>query len=345
MSSEQYSYDLPEELIARVPAIPRDSSRLFVCNTKTGEIHFDVFSSLPKYLSEQSLMVFNDTKVVPARTELFKETGGKAEILFLVNEWDKKSAVPVLSDRKLSAGQKLSRENFSFVVSEQKENVFMLKPQFPEERLEEFLRLYGTTPIPKYIGAHLSETELREKYQTIFAENPASVAAPTASLHFTKDIFDTLEKRGIEKTCISLHVGLGTFAPLREVNFKEHRLHAERFDISKRSAKVIAAAKQSGKSIVAVGTTTLRALESEAAEILCGEGGNGRTEIFIRPPYDFKIAEVLITNFHLPQSSLMMLVDAFLRYKKSSKSIVELYAIAVEKRFRFYSFGDAMLIL
>lgn len=357
--NESYDYTLSDELIGTKPAEPRDSALLFVYDTASDTVSFDVFANLDKYLPEKSLLVLNDTKVVPARVTLYKETGGKVVALFLMNEYRGGDTVRVLLDRGISVnaflylgtlphlstsvdrcGGKVEPRHRMQVVG-QEENVFILKPEFAIELLPELLERYGAMPLPPYLkGVTLSETELRSRYQTVFASHPASVAAPTASLHFTPRVFEKLEGKGIEKTYVTLHVGLGTFAPLTSENLKTCTLHFERYEVPEESVRKIQTAKKEKRNIVAVGTTAVRTLESFAKG-----NSSGETNLFIRPPYDFKLVDSLITNFHIPKSSLMMLVDAFLQHKKSKRSILSLYHIAIAEKFRFFSFGDVMLVL
>ncbi len=347
--SYAYSYDLPEELIAKRPASPRDSARLFIYDTASDLVTFDLFYNLDKYLPENSLLVLNDTKVVPARVILTKETGGRVEVLFLINEWRGKGPIPALVNKKIEVGMKLflSAEKF-FRAIKQEEKIFYLEPQFPAKEILAILEKRGTTPIPKYIkDSGLSEKELREKYQTVFSKKPASVAAPTASLHFTGRLFKKLEKAGIRKTFVTLDVGMGTFAPISPESMATGKLHTEFLNIPAASARLIRQYKQEHRPVVAVGTTATRVLESEAERILSENFTGpiaGATRIFIRPPYEFKIADAMITNFHLPDTSLMMLAQAFLLNKGGKKKLVELYRLAIKEKFRFYSFGDAMLI-
>lgn len=342
-----YSYELPEELIAKRPASPRDSARLFVYDTAKDEIILDKFSNLGKHLPKNSLLVLNDTKVVPARINLKKETGGKVEALFLINEW-KGGPIPAMVNTKVVVGQKLflDAKRF-FVATKQDKNIFHLQPKFPTKDVLKVLEKSGTTPIPKYIkDSGLSEKELREKYQTVFSKKSASVAAPTASLHFTDRLLKKLGKEGIHRAFVTLDVGLGTFAPISPEIMAAGKLHTEFLNISTASQKLIRKYKLENKPIVAVGTTATRALEAEAGKILSGAVRPiaDSTQIFIRPPYKFKIADAMITNFHLPDTSLMMLAQAFLIHKGSKKKLVNLYKLAIQKKFRFYSFGDAMLI-
>ncbi len=353
MSSDRYDYELPSGLIARRPASPRDAARLFVYDTATDAVSFDTFAHLGDHLPPKSLLVFNDTKVVPARAELRKETGGRVEVLFLVNEWDRRGPVPAIADRKIAIGAKLfwntpgPGERASFTALGQDENIFHLRPEFPPSSLFGLLAKKGVTPIPKYIkGTPLGEAALRKHYQAVFGKKPASAAAPTASLHFTGRLLRTLAAEGFSRTFVTLHVGIGTFAPVSQKHLAQGKLHKESFVVPASARNAINAAKGEGHPVVAVGTTVMRTLESQAKAILAeGDGSmSGDTDIFIRPPYEFRIADAMITNFHLPGTSLMMLVQAFLEHKGASRGITDLYRIATKERFRFYSFGDGMLI-
>lgn len=364
---QRFDYFLPKKNLALEPAIPRDASKLFVYDTTVDKITFDYFYNLDKYLPEKSFLVLNNTKVLPARATLKKESGGNVVFLFLVNELTSLQVLKVLSDRKINVGEKVffDIKNYLTVVG-QKENIFELKFDFSREHLFDLLKKYGTMPIPPYLKkTNLNRDELLEKYQTIFARAPvgarlASAAAPTASLHFTKRVFKRLEKKGIEKFFITLYVGLGTFAPISEDNLRLKKLHQEYYQVDEEVWKMINLLKSKGKKLVGVGTTVVRTIESEVQRRnfltqlgpLHPKSAKNlslspflKTDLFIFPSYDFKMIDILITNFHLPKSSLMMLVSAFLEYKKAKKSLVELYNIAIKNDFRFYSFGDAMLII
>ncbi|MEN9552074.1 MAG: hypothetical protein RI935_451 [Candidatus Parcubacteria bacterium] len=344
-----YSFELSEELIGNAPSDKRDESRLFVFDTKTGAIHFDHFKNITKYLPEKSLLVLNETRVVPARVYLHKETGGKVEVLFLMNLWrEGEEIIPAIVDRKIEVGQQLVSHDgaYTFHIEKQDENVFVLKPLFGIATFRQFLDTYGETPLPHYIqGVEMTEEKVRARYQTIFGKEAYSIAAPTASLHFTEEVFASLKEKNIEKAGVTLHVGLGTFKPLTDDNFKNNALHLERYVVSEDTAKRLLKAKENKTPIIAVGTTSVRTLESYIRDHTIGEKAEDVTTIFIHPPYRFEMVDHLITNFHLPQSSLMMLVEAFLAHKGSDKHLIDLYKIAIKEKFKFYSFGDSMLIL
>lgn len=347
---QQYDYILPERLIASVPASPRDSARLFVYDTTTDTVAFDTFLHLDRHIPAKSTLVFNDTKVVPARLWLTKESGGKIQVFLMMNELRPEDTfVKGIVDRKLVIGAKLFFRSGAFLEAvRQDEQYFFFKPSVSRVRLWELLAKEGVTPIPPYIKhSPLSEPTLREKYQSVLAKYPASVAAPTASLHFSKRLLGKLDSGDIRRTEVTLHVGAGTFAPIDETNVRSKRLFTEYYMIGKTAARTINTACREHSPIIPVGTTALRTLES-AARAHSGEAlitpREDKTDIFIFPPYRFKVADALITNFHVPKSSLMLLVDAFLQHKKSKRRIIELYDIAIRNEFRFYSFGDGMLI-
>lgn len=395
----RYDYALPPELIRKKGVEPRDSARLFVYDTKTDTVTHDFFYNLAKHIPEKSLLVLNETRVVPARLWLRKETGGKIEVFVLANEWDGNPEIPILVDRKVSIGQKLFFPNGEyFEVVRQEENKFFVRLQSGNS-LENLLDRYGETPVPHYLeepDSHLpariatrivaggrgngkdkeKENELRRRYQTVFAKTGASVAAPTASLHFTDRVFESLDAKGIDIAKVTLDVGQGTFAPLKPENFETKRLHRERIEVSEETAHELNASlggrtSKSGRAIVAVGTTALRTLESvviasdrrergnpgwegvdcfacarnnkrECNRIFCSYSGS--TDIFIYPPHEFRSADILVTNFHLPKTSLMLLVDAFLGHKGAKRRIMPLYEEAIMEKYAFYSFGDSMLI-
>lgn len=354
---ERYDYALPPELIRKKGVEPRDSARLFVYDTETDTVTHDFFYNLANHLPEKSLLVLNETRVVPARFWLRKETGGKIEVFVLANEWDGDIEIPVLVDRKCAPGMKLFFPNGDyFEVVRQEENRFFVRLR-SEAPLENLLYRYGETPLPHYLEdeAREDEADLRKRYQTVFAKTGASVAAPTASLHFTDRVFESLDAKGIDIAKVTLDVGQGTFAPLREENFRTKKLHRERIEVSEETAdklnSSLSGLATKSRAIVAVGTTALRTLESV---VIPGETRNpgipfrpysGSTDIFIFPPHEFRSPDILVTNFHLPKTSLMLLVDAFLEHKGAKRRIMSLYGEAIRERYSFYSFGDSMLIL
>jgi S-adenosylmethionine:tRNA ribosyltransferase-isomerase len=343
----QYDYELPPELIRRQGVEPRDSARLFVYDTRTDTVSFDTFRNIASYLPKRSFLVLNDTRVLPVRLWLTKETGGRREVFVLMNRKEDDDRIPVLVDRKVSVGQKLFFPNGDHLdVIDQDEQIFFVRLISRDAlSLSQILERFGKTPLPHYLeGAGIPEDVLRERYQTVFARSGASVAAPTAGLHFTERVFNSLEKKDIRSLSVTLDVGQGTFAPLSEKNFISKSLHTEHISVSDDVARGLNGAKEGGYPVIAVGTTALRTLES-----VCHAGRfsafTGPTDIFIFPPHHFEGADILLTNFHLPKTSLMLLVDAFLRDKGTERDIVSLYRLAIENGFSFYSFGDSMLIL
>jgi S-adenosylmethionine:tRNA ribosyltransferase-isomerase len=345
---DKYDYTLPPRLIAQTPAEPRDSARLFVYDTRTDTVIFSTFRQLADFLPPRAVMIMNDTRVVPARVSFQKETGGKIEGLLLINEgFTKEGEIRAIAVKALPVGKKIFLGDEAMAVSRQEGQIFFLKPEFPKEELVPLLEKIGTTPIPPYISKHaLTEAELRKRYQTVFAKQGASVAAPTASLHFTETVFSSLDEKNIDRLPVTLDVGMGTFAPVTEQHVREKKLHTEKIAIPSATRERIKESKNAGLPIIAVGTTVVRTLESGAGAILAQNSSlKGDTDLFIMPPYDFKIVDMLITNFHVPKSSLLCLVDAFLEHKQAKKTVLDLYEIAVSEKFRFFSFGDAMLIV
>lgn len=340
---DAYQYDVPDELVARVPASPRDSARMLVYRKKDGSIIDTTFEHLAEFLPPKTVLIFNDTKVIPARMYAKREDGEDIEIF--VTSIGQDTHARILSNRNMREGDLLTiadETKIHVVHKEGKETSVALQS---EHSWSDVLARYGETPIPPYLrDTPLTEAQLRTEYQTIFAHHEGSVAAPTASLHFTDSLMRKIEMAGIAHTFVTLHVNLGTFAPVGREALDTNTLHKEWFRIPRESAEVIQNAMREGVTIIPVGTTALRALESAAAYIQ----GNpelddyvGTTQLFIRPPYSFKIAHGLITNFHVPKSSLMMLVASMIGREK----LLELYAHALHEQYRFFSFGDGMLIL
>lgn len=358
-----YSFDLPKELIALEPVEPRDTCKLLIYDTKNDLLSFDVFSNISSYIPSKSMMVLNSTRVLPSRIVLKKKsTGGKITALILLNETNEAGNVSLMLDRKVENDETLmlSDKEIFEIVKHKNNSIFQAKMLISESELVDLLEEEGSMPIPLYLRkTKLTKSDLVEKYQTIFAEKKVSshaqkfqeplgsIAAPTASLHFTDGVFKSLYIKNINIARINLEVGLGTFAPISEENFQSGTLHNEWFCIKKEEKSKIIEAKNNLQGILACGTTVVRALESPW-EIVRGDSLKDEylsTNIFIRPGHHFKMVDMLLTNFHLPNSSLMMLVEAFLQSKNASKSLKSIYQIAIEKKFRFFSFGDAMLII
>jgi len=333
----EYDYDIPTHLIAQHPASPRDHARLLVYNKESGEISHDRFLHLSKYLPPKSVLVLNNTKVIPARLCVSKETGGKVELLYVFR---KGTQLCFLSNKKLFLKEKLfvNKKNF-FIVKMQNGKYWHCKPSFDPNKIIPFLEKYGKTPLPPYIKhSTLSSTESKKKYQSVFAKIAGSVAAPTASLHFTPRLLHALKTQGHSIVFVTLHVGLGTFAPLEDGNVRLGKLHEEWYSIDQKTDAILRTAKKNRRLIIAVGTTATRTLESAYGKRKKLEG---TTDLFIREGYMFNFIDGLITNFHVPKSSLMMLVAALV----GRKTLMRLYKTALRKEYMFFSFGDGMLII
>lgn len=351
MNVADFDYILPSSHIANLPATPRDASKLMLIDRNTNGISHHIFKELPELLDKNTLLVINDTRVYPARIYGRKSTGGKVEVLLVKklenNMWE------ALTKPGLSEGTIVDFGEFTIEVIEKRERTSLIKPNISEDEFYKILEKTGSIPIPPYIHSSLSRDELKEKYQTVYAKETGSAAAPTAGLHFTPEVFAALSKKDIEVVALTLHVGLGTFAPIDDEKMKEGKLHAEYFEITKEEAEKINAAKKSGKKIISVGTTTLRALESATDDNGLLQPFMGETTIFIKPGYSFRMVDGLITNFHLPKSSLLMLVSAFSSYPNIDVTFTDFahsligkaYGDAIKNNYRFFSFGDATLVL
>lgn len=343
----QYDFSFPATRIAKTPASPRDSAKLAVYDRATGAAIFDRFLHLDKHLPKGALLILNDTKVVPARIPCYLPTGGKVELLWLNNTGRHSLFFQALSPRTLSPGDTLRFGTLTLTVQEKNGSVYTFAHTGTSARFRTTMMKLGTTPIPPYIkGTTLSERELRQEYQTVFAKHAGSAAAPTASLHFTPRLLKKLNMRGFRVAYVTLHVGLGTFAPLTAKHLKSGKLHEEWYEIPPATARAIARAKREGRAVIPVGTTALRTIESAART----RKQRGATTLFLRPGDDFKVADGLITNFHVPRSSLLMLVAALVgfrpgrRHADGRKKILALYRSAIRRGFRLFSFGDGMLI-
>jgi S-adenosylmethionine:tRNA ribosyltransferase-isomerase len=337
MRASDFDYDLPEELIAQAPLERRDQSRLFVLHRSSGKFEHSHFSDLANYLRPGDLIAFNDSKVIPARLHgMNRETGGKFELLLLHEVTLNDGWVMMRPGKRARVGTEIaiSGEITATVMEINTEGHRRVRFSGVPNILDA-LPSIGETPLPPYIKRPADAADA-ERYQTVFAQHRGSVAAPTAGLHFTPEIFQKLRDRGVQTAFVTLHVGFGTFAPVKSEKIEEHTMHEERFVIRDETARAIALAKRERRRVIAVGTTTLRVLESTA-----GKAGDGRTNIFILPPFEFKMVDALLTNFHLPRSTLLMLVSAF----AGRELVLSAYAEAVRQRYRFFSYGDAMLIL
>ena len=340
MKTSDFDYYLPEELIAQTPVYPRDSSRLLVYDRKKDCIEHKTFHDIKSYLKKGDVLVRNNTKVLPARLFAFTPNGGRVEVLLLkrfdLTEWE----VLVKPGKKAKPGAKLviSEELSLEVLSNVEESGGRKVKFFFDGVFEDIISRLGEMPLPPYITEKLKD---RDRYQTVYANVSGSAAAPTAGLHFTPELLKEIEDMGVEVVDVLLHVGLGTFRPVKVDDVNNHHMHSEYFEVSKESADKINKAKAEGRRIIAVGTTSVRTLESatnEKGEVIPQKAD---TDIFIYPGYKFKCVDALITNFHLPKSTLIMLVSAL----SSREKTLDIYNTAVEERYRFFSFGDACMIL
>ena len=340
MNIEDFNYELPEELIAQTPLKVRDSSRLLVLDKNTGEVEHKHFTDIIDYLEEGDTLVLNDTKVLPARLIGVKEeTGAVIEILLLKNLEKDNWECLVKPARRVKTGTIVSFGDGKLkakCIGEFDEGIRHIELLY-DGILMEILDELGTMPLPPYIHEKLKD---QSRYQTVYAKEVGSAAAPTAGLHFTNELLDRIKNKGINICYVTLHVGLGTFRPVSVTNIKDHEMHSEFYSMKKEVADSLNKAKSEGKRIIAVGTTTTRVLETIMSEhnkfIEC----SGWTKIFIYPGYEFKAINCLITNFHLPKSTLVMLVSAL----AGRENILNAYNIAVKEKYRFFSFGDAMFI-
>lgn len=341
MKRSDFYYDLPEELIAQTPIANRDQSRLLKMDRETGEISHHRFSEIAEYLQPGDVLVLNDSRVIPARLFGVREdTGGAIEFVLLRRVQDDQWEVILKPGRRAKPGV-----FFSFGEGRLRAEILEILDQgirlvkFHYSGIfEEVLEEIGNVPLPPYIHEQLED---KERYQTVYARNPGSAAAPTAGLHFTPELLKKLEDQGISIAKLTLHVGLGTFRPVKAENIEEHQMHSELYHVSEETAQKINEGRARGGRIVAVGTTSCRTLESVADEAGVVHPGYGSTDIFIYPGYRFKIMDALITNFHLPESTLLMLVSAF----AGKEHILHAYEVAIQERYRFFSFGDAMLLM
>ena len=339
LKTSDFYYDLPKELIAQTSAEPRDSSRLLVYHRDSKTIDHRIFHDITDYLKKGDVLVLNRTRVLPARLYAHTEHGGAVEVLLLkrlqLDEWE----VLVRPGRKCRPGAKLYfSDELSLEVLSVTETGERIVKFFYEGTFEDVLSRVGNMPLPPYIHEKLKDPE---RYQTVYSRETGSAAAPTAGLHFTPELLEKIKGMGVEIVEVLLHVGLGTFRPVKEENVLDHKMHSEYYEVSEEAAERINAAKREGRRVIAVGTTSVRTLETVADEkgMLCACKGD--TSIFLYPPYKMKCVDALITNFHLPESTLIMLVSCLC----SREEILDVYKTAVQERYRFFSFGDAMLIL
>ncbi|MBQ5930345.1 MAG: tRNA preQ1(34) S-adenosylmethionine ribosyltransferase-isomerase QueA [Clostridia bacterium] len=333
-----FYYDLPEERIAQTPAEPRDSSRLLVYDRESKQIEDKIFRDIADYLHEGDVLVVNNTKVIPARMYALTQHGGVVEVLLLkrydLNTWE----VLMRPGKKGKIGAKMTvGDELSFTVKDITETGERIIEFAYEGAFEDVLSKVGTMPLPPYIKEKLQN---QARYNTVYSKVDGSAAAPTAGLHFTDELLAKLKGKGVQMAEVLLHVGLGTFRPVSEEIITDHKMHSEYYEIKSEAAEIINAAKREGRRVIAVGTTSVRTLESVADENGLVRACSGNTEIFLYPPYKMKCVDALITNFHLPESTLIMLVACL----TGREEILSVYKYGVENKYRFFSFGDSMFI-
>lgn len=351
MLLSEYDYDLPEELIAQMPADKRENSKMMVLNRKDRTISHKHFYDIVDLIEPNTLLVMNNTKVLPARLIGHKDTGAKIEVFLLKSvensengcHWDVliKPSKRVKPDTVIKISDELSVKALKRL---EENGEWLVELIYEGENVLDVLHRNGQIPLPPYIERKIPNEDLKkldfERYQTVYAKDEGSVAAPTAGLHFTKEILDKLQDKGVELAYVTLNVGLGTFRPVQCENVLEHKMHSETFEISEKASEQINRAKREGRKIVAVGTTTVRTLETAYQKFGCIKPCHDHSELFIYPPFEFKIIDNLITNFHLPKSTLLMLVSAL----AGKDFIFEAYKEAIENNYRFFSYGDCMYI-
>ncbi len=364
MLLSEYDYNLPEELIAQLPADKRDNSRMMVLNRKDRTISHKHFYDIVDLIDKNTLLVMNNTKVLPARLIGYKDTGAKIEV-FLLKQAETQSLeenmqnpmcrvkqlclwdVLIKPSKRVKPGTiiKISEELSVKAIKRLEENgEWLVELMFEGDNVLDVLHRNGQIPLPPYIERKIQNEDLKkldfERYQTVYAKDEGSVAAPTAGLHFTQEILQKLQDKGVELAYVTLNVGLGTFRPVQCENVENHKMHSETFEISEKAAEQINRAKKEGKQIIAVGTTTVRTLETAFQKYGCIQPCHDHSELFIYPPYEFKVIDKLITNFHLPKSTLLMLVSAL----AGKDFIFEAYNEAIKNNYRFFSYGDCMFI-
>lgn len=349
MKLSQFNFHLPETLIASTPTKNRDESKLMVLHRQTGKIEHRIFKDVLEYFDDKDVMILNNTKVFPARMYGNKEKTGAQIEVFLLRELNKELRLwDVLVDpaRKIRVGNKLYFGDNDLLVAEVVDNTtsrgrtirFLFDGS--DEEFRQAVEILGETPLPKYIKRKATPED-KDRYQTIFAKHEGAVAAPTAGLHFSRELYKRLELKGIDFAEITLHVGLGTFRPVEVEDLTKHKMDSEQIIIDEKAANIVNKALDDKRKVCAVGTTSMRAIESAVSANKRLKAANEWTSKFIFPPYDFSIANCMITNFHTPQSTLLMMVAAFGGYEL----VMEAYKQAVKQKYRFYSYGDAMLIL
>ncbi len=338
MLVRDFDYQLPTHLIAQKPIANREDSRLLILDRKTGVIEHQQFKNISKYLQKDDVLVLNDTKVIPARLIGRKKTGAIIEILMIREEETDQWQCLIKPFRRLAEGDNIvfSKKLSALCIEKQTEGLALIKFSY-QGSFYEILEELGNLPLPPYIKKKLAQNE---RYQTIYAKNRGSIAAPTAGLHFSEEILLNIKKKGVKIVYLTLHVGIGTFRPIVVENIKDHNMHAEFFSLNKENASILNKAIENKKRIIAVGTTVVRTLESIYDRHNKFIASSDYTNLFIYPGYEFKAISALVTNFHLPKSTLLLLVSAF----ASSEYIFKAYEEAIKNEYRFFSFGDAMLI-
>ena len=350
MDTSNFLYHLPENRIAQKPISPRDHSKLLVIDRKKKKISSQHFYNLTNILNKNDVLVLNKTKVFPARVFGKKETGGKVELLLIKNIKD--NIWEVITKPGVNTGTKISFGLFSGRIISKNNEISCIKFNIKNSKLYLFLDKIGHTPIPPYIKNFQSEKELKIEYQTVYAKKVGSAAAPTAGFHFTKKLLNKLKEKGIQIEYLTLHVGLDTFSPIREKDLTKHKMHYEYFELDRKTTNSLNLAKKEGKRIIAVGTTTTRVLETCSNKKGILKEKKGYTNIFIYPPYKYRFVDGIITNFHLPKTTLLALVSAFISFPNTEKVfsdfnsslIGKAYKKAIKENYRFYSFGDSCLI-
>ena len=339
LALSDYNYDLPESLIAQEPSEQRGASRLLVLDRATGGTEHRMFGDLPSLLRAGDLLVLNDTKVIPCRLPAQKQGGGKAEVFLLreesLNCWSALIKGVSGAGKRLTVGRGIEAE----IAEEHPDGTRIVRFHGVSDIRNELASI-GKTPLPPYIRRAADERD-RERYQTVYAAREGAVAAPTAGLHFTDSLLETLRQGGVDTVPVTLHVGPGTFLPVRTDSLRDHRMHSEAYAVPEATATSINRARSEGRRVIAVGTTSVRTIESAADDDGTVRAGSGETCLFIRPGHTFKVVNGMITNFHLPQSTLLMLVAAF----AGRERVLAAYREATARKYRFYSYGDAMLII
>ena len=347
MLISEFDYELPEELIAQKPTEKREQSKMMVLNRENHTIEHKNFFNIVDYLDENCILILNNTKVMPARLYGYRDTGAKIEIFLLKEKENHTWEVLIRPSKRVKVGTivKISDELSVEILGQLEDAGKWLVKMVYEGDIFEILHKVGNIPLPPYIERKMADDEIKkldfERYQTVYAQDEGSVAAPTAGLHFTQEILEQLKNKGVEIGYVTLNVGIGTFRPVKCDNILDHKMDSESFEISEETAELINRAKREGKKLVAVGTTTVRTLETAFKQFGEIKACKSASELFIYPPYEFKVVDKLITNFHLPKSTLLLLVSAL----ASKEFIFEAYAEAIKNKYRFYSYGDCMFIL